>query len=179
MPNEKILFHATLCFILGSGHVLLPVKLKKIGAGKRNGYGGGIEPGESSLQSVVRETFEESGGKLPNRHENWGIVLNPLQLKKVAIITFHNINAKAESFDCVVDVYTCSDFSGEPVATDEMGPPEWFPTNSVPYSELMSADSIWLKDVLLGKKLTQEFWYGPRQEKLLRSGPPRYLESID
>ena len=56
---------ATLMFVLrdaafgGGQEVLLIRKKRGIGAGKINGPGGKIDPGESPLQCAIRETREE------------------------------------------------------------------------------------------------------------------------
>ncbi len=44
---EKVLYKAVLVFLVKDGKVCLPVKKLKIGAGKRNGFGGGGEKDES------------------------------------------------------------------------------------------------------------------------------------
>ena len=51
----------TLCFIVRDGRVLLIRKKRGIGAGKINGPGGKVDPGETPLAAAVRETQEEIG----------------------------------------------------------------------------------------------------------------------
>ncbi len=65
MKTEKTLLKAVVVFVISKDRkkVLLAVKAKKIGAGCRNGYGGGQEEGEDSFGAAVRETKAESGGK--------------------------------------------------------------------------------------------------------------------
>jgi 8-oxo-dGTP pyrophosphatase MutT (NUDIX family) len=53
--------HATLMFIIRDGEILLIEKKRGIGAGKINGPGGKIDPGETSLQTAKRELLEETG----------------------------------------------------------------------------------------------------------------------
>src|SRR6187402_3488909 len=50
---------ATILFIIQDGKILLIEKKRGLGAGKINGPGGKIDPGETSLEAAVRETFEE------------------------------------------------------------------------------------------------------------------------
>ena len=52
---------ANLCFILREEKILLIRKKRGFGAGKINGPGGKVDPGESALESALRETFEELG----------------------------------------------------------------------------------------------------------------------
>ena len=51
IPRER----ANLCFIVKGGRVLLIRKKRGLGAGKVNGPGGKIEPGETSMESAIRE----------------------------------------------------------------------------------------------------------------------------
>ena len=53
--------HATLLFIVRDGEILLMEKKRGLGAGKINGPGGKIDPGETPLECAVRETEEELG----------------------------------------------------------------------------------------------------------------------
>ena len=50
---------ATILFIIKDGQVLLIEKKTGLGAGKINGPGGKIEPGETPLEAAIRETQEE------------------------------------------------------------------------------------------------------------------------
>ena len=50
---------ANLCFIVKDGRVLLIRKKRGLGAGKINGPGGRLEPGETTLAAAIRETQEE------------------------------------------------------------------------------------------------------------------------
>ena len=50
---------ATLLFIVRDGEILLIRKKRGLGAGKINGPGGKIDPGETARQCAVREVEEE------------------------------------------------------------------------------------------------------------------------
>lgn len=162
--KEKILKKATLVFLVVKDRVCLPVKkLKigvKIGAGKRNGYGGGIDGDETPAQCAIRELLEEA------RVKTWAEDLKP-----VALLRCHNRTKEDVEFTCVVHVFITNFWLGEPKKTDEMGPPEWFNTENLELikSEFMLGDTEWLPRLFKdGKPLVVEMWYGPNQSKLVR-----------
>ncbi len=158
--QEKILFQATLCILVKDTKVLLARKMKKIGAGLWNGYGGGIEPGETPIQAAVRELHEEAG-----------INLESNKLEKVAYITFCNKTSDSHEFICIMHVYLIhvSDSDLENIdikETDEMHTPTWFESNNLPFNEMLAADREWLPLVLTGKKIIGTAYYTPKQHSL-------------
>ena len=86
---------ATLMFIIDEarGEVLLIRKKRGLGAGKINGPGGKIDPGETSEQCAIRETQEELGvtALAPVKHgELWFQFVDGLSLRvDVFIATAH------------------------------------------------------------------------------------------
>jgi 8-oxo-dGTP diphosphatase len=155
--EEKTLFEATLCYLVQGERVLLAKKTKKIGAGCWNGYGGGIEAGETAEEAAVRELAEESGG----------VTATVEALDNVAILDMENHKADGEVFSCTVYVYIVRQWVGTPEATDEMVTPTWFSFDDLPLDELMPADKIWLPLILAGKRLKVSAVYGPFQQELL------------
>src|SRR5260370_7004888 len=69
IPRER----ANLCFSVKDGHILLIRKKRGLGAGKINGPGGKIEPGETALESAIREAQEEIG-VTPSELEERGLL---------------------------------------------------------------------------------------------------------
>lgn len=129
VPRER----ANLCFILRDGQLLLIRKKRGLGAGKINAPGGKIEPGETALQSAIRETQEEVG------------------------LTPHNPEPRGELFFQFVDGYSlhCVVFlangcDGVPVETDEADP-FWISADAVPYDEMWADDQFWLPQMLEGQ----------------------------
>jgi 8-oxo-dGTP pyrophosphatase MutT (NUDIX family) len=167
MQEEKILLNATLCFPIRDGKVLLGLKAKKIGQGRLNGYGGGIDGEETPEQSALRELFEEAKMKA-----------SPNSFKKVAIVDFYNTNSDGFSFTCRVHVYFVYQWEGEPQETEEMLEPTWYEKNALPLDGMMLADREWLPIVLAGKKIIAEARYGPFQKTLLEKVKLRYVDSF-
>lgn len=156
MTEEKVLLQATLCFPVGNGRVLLAKKMKKIGAGFWNGYGGGIEGNETPLEAAVRELREECG-----------LVAHPEHMKKVAVVNFTNTKSDGNKFVCQVHVFLARSWTGEPNPTDEMQSPTWFDLNELPLEEMMAADRMWLPTALRGQMIVASASYGPFQKELL------------
>lgn len=152
---EKILEDAVLCFPVREGRVLLALKQRHIGAGRYNGYGGGIEPGETEVEAVCREVPEEGGFRV-----------SPERLEKAAVVRFRNRTEEGISFVCTVHVYIARSMDGEPKDTEEMKAAAWFPFGELP-ENMLPADRYWLPHILAGKKIVAEARYAPRQERLL------------
>ena len=129
IPRER----ANLCFIVKDGRVLLIRKKRGLGAGKINGPGGKIEPGETALESAIREVQEE-------------ICVTPLSIEERGVLHFQF--ADGYSLECAV--FIANDLEGEPAETAEAAP-FWVPLDAVPYDEMWADDRHWLPQVLDGK----------------------------
>lgn len=134
---KKIL---TLCIIHQNNQVLLGMKKRGFGAGKWNGFGGKLQESETIEEGLKRESLEEAGVKLQ-------------KIEKAGIIDFE---FEGDPKILEVHIFKCSDFSGEPVETEEMRP-EWFPTNKIPFNTMWSDDKFWLPLLLEGKKFKGKF----------------------
>lgn len=125
---------ATLCYIKQNGHTLMIYRNKKpndMHAGKWNGLGGKIEPGESPEECVIREVREESGLQIrePKLH---GLLMFP----------------KFKGDDWYVFVFTANNFEGELIDSPE-GRLEWIPDEQLTSLNLWESDHIflpWLED---------------------------------
>ncbi len=138
---------ATLLFVVRDGQILLMRKKRGLGAGKINGPGGRIEPGESSLDAAVRETREELGIE----------ALSP-ELRGELHFQF------VDGYSLHCSVFVSGNFVGEPIETSE-AVPLWTPLNAIPYEEMWADDVCWLPDVLAGWKVRGFFYF--ENEKLL------------
>ncbi len=123
---------ANLCFVLRDHCVLLIRKKRGFGAGKINGPGGKIDPGETALESALRETEEELGIRLLDAEQRGEL---------------HFQFRDGFSLHCAV--FLATDFEGEPHETDE-AIPLWTPLDAIPYDEMWADDRHWLPLLLRG-----------------------------
>lgn len=125
---------ATLCYLFKDDLVLLIRKKRGIGAGKINGPGGKVDPGETPLEGAIRETREEVG------------------------VTPRNLELRGELFFHFADgpvvqglIYVTREFTGELRETAE-AIPLWFPVDALPYGEMWEDDRYWMPLLLAGKR---------------------------
>lgn len=164
--QEKVLFNAVVCFLVKGGNVLLGMKTQKIGKGCWNGYGGGIEEGETEIEAVLREVEEETGG----------VVVDPSNMEKIAIGYFHNTKSDGKKFVCAVHFFLARKWEGDAKETKEMAKPTWFALSGLPLNKMMPADKEWVPLALGGKKLIVRALLGPFQQNLLA---PVEIEFVD
>ncbi len=132
----------TLCMIHQDGRILLGMKKKGFGAGRWNGFGGKVEPGEEIIAAATREVREEAG-------------VDPLDIQKAGILEFEFQN---DPKVMEVHIFSAKKYAGEPVESDEMRP-EWFDIDKIPYNQMWSDDQYWLPMVLQGKKFKGRFLF--------------------
>lgn len=115
----------TLCFVRDGNRVLLGMKQVRLGAGKWNGFGGKVEPGESIEAAAMRETKEESG-------------ISVSDIEKCGVLQFKSPNRP----DIEMHIFSASEFTGEPTESDEMRP-QWFEKDTIPFRDMWSDDLYW------------------------------------
>lgn len=123
---------ASLCFVQGEGKVLMIRKKRGLGAGKINGPGGRLEPGETALEAAIRETQEEVG-------------VTPLHLTQRGELHFQFTNGLA--LHCVV--FLAEGCNGEVMESDE-AIPYWMEPSAIPYHDMWADDIHWLPGMLEG-----------------------------
>jgi 8-oxo-dGTP diphosphatase len=128
-PTEK----ATLLFVLSAGQILLIHKKTGLGAGKINGPGGRIDPGETALQGAVREVQEE-------------LCVTPTGVRPAGELSFQFMDGYAlHGF-----VFTASGFEGTLCETREAAP-LWVPVGEIPYERMWQDDALWIPLMLKEK----------------------------
>ena len=134
-PDDR----ATLLFVIRDGQVLLIRKKRGLGAGKINGPGGRLEPGETPQQCAVREVQEEVG-------------VTPIDVRHCGRHRFQF----TDGYALWVDVYAADDCEGEPIETDE-ALPMWVATGAIPYEEMWEDDRHWIPLMLAGTPFSGRF----------------------
>jgi 8-oxo-dGTP diphosphatase len=125
---------ATLCYLKHDGHTLMIHRVKRandIHAGKWNGLGGKLEPGESPEECIIREVREESG-------------LEIFHPKMCGLLMFPEFKGN----DWYVFVFTATEFSGE-LHENEEGFLQWIPDAELETLPLWPSDHIffqWMRE---------------------------------
>ena len=127
---------ATLLFVVRDGSILLIRKKRGLGAGKVNGPGGKLLPGESPLAAAIREVEEEIG-------------VTPTGVEARGEIRFQFTDGlRMQGF-----VFAASGCTGEPRESDEAAP-FWVDVARIPYAEMWEDDAAWLPSLLAGRRFT-------------------------
>ena len=132
VPKER----ATLLFVIRDGWILLIRKKRGLGAGKINGPGGRVGPGESILEGAVREVREE-------------LRVIPTGVRPCGELSFQF----TDGLSIHVHVFTATDCEGDPQETDE-AVPMWTPIDRIPYDVMWADDRVWMPMMLDGKRFT-------------------------
>lgn len=121
-PRER----ATLLFVIRDGQVLLINKKRGLGAGKINGPGGRIDPGETPLACAVREVQEE-------------LHVTPFDIESAGELKFQFVDGQSIH----VYVFRALGCVGEPKETAE-ALPLWTPVEDIPYDRMWADDRHWV-----------------------------------
>ena len=128
-PTER----ATLLFVVRGGEVLLIRKKTGLGAGKINGPGGRIDPGETDEAGAVREVEEE-------------LLVTPTGVRKAGELFFQF----ADGYALHGAVFTATSIEGVPTETPEAAP-LWRRIDEIPYDEMWADDRLWFPLMLAGR----------------------------
>jgi len=143
---------ATLCYVRKENHTLMLHRVKKendMHAGKWNGLGGKMEPGETPEECAIREIKEESG-----------LDVHHLILK--GFILFPQFDGQK---DWYVFVFVIDDFSGTLIDSPE-GVLDWVNNDRLPELPLWAGDRIFMQWLDKPEFFSARFDY--KEGKLLR-----------
>jgi 8-oxo-dGTP diphosphatase len=148
------------CYLLrpgpdGRDQVLLGRKKTGLGQGRLVGPGGKLEPGESPVQAIVREVFEEVGLRVEERD---------LELRGELEYPFpHTPKWSQKSW-----VFVCRVFRGEAVASVELEP-VWVDVDAIPFGKMWDDARFWLPSVLTGGSVAATFSFAADGRTVERS----------
>jgi 8-oxo-dGTP diphosphatase len=130
---------ATLLFVIRGGRILLIHKKRGLGAGKINGPGGRMEPGETPRRCAIREVKEE------------------LRIRATGVKYAGRLNFQfTDGYSIRGDVFTASGYRGTPTETDE-AVPHWFPVDQLPFDSMWADDRVWMPLLLAGEAFEGRF----------------------
>ncbi len=123
---------------------------KKFG-GKWNGFGGGLEEGQSLEECAIKETYDETG-------------LVVKDLKKRGIIRFYFEDGEEHE----VHIYITDNYKGEPNTLKDFVKYKYFHENEISkvYNDMMPADRYWIPFLISGKLFTGRVYFTKKSGKL-------------
>lgn len=136
---------ATLMFILQKDRMLLIMKKRGLGAGYFNAPGGRLEPDETPMECAIRETQEE-------------LCITPHDPEHAGTLQFQF----SDGFSIHGEVFTATQFSGEPTETDE-ATPHWFHIDRLPWENMWADDPVWYPKLLAKEKFIGRFIFQDKQ----------------
>ena len=131
----------TLVFVVDAAQVLLIRKKRGLGAGKINGPGGRLEPGETFEECAAREVHEEVGLRVDD-------------LVHLGVLRFQFV----DGYSTHVHAFRTSSYEGQLTETDE-ALPFWVDQDSIPYDEMWADDRHWLPHLLEGRRFDGAFLF--------------------
>jgi len=132
---------ATLLFVIRDREILLIHKKRGLGAGKINGPGGHIEPGETPRQCAIREIQEE-------------LCVTPTGVRACGELRFQF----TDGLSLHGHVFAASACEGEPRETEE-AIPLWTPLDAIPYEKMWADDFLWFPLMLRGAPFEGRFLF--------------------
>ncbi|HXF64892.1 MAG TPA: 8-oxo-dGTP diphosphatase [Caldilineaceae bacterium] len=144
-PDVAVMQLATLVYVRQGGRTLMLHRIKKpndMHAGKWNGLGGKLEPGETPEACAIREVYEESGLRIA-RPTLRGIITFPQFSRGVDWYTF---------------IFVAREFSGELIESSE-GVLAWVEDARLPELNLWAGDAIFLRWLDLDGFFSAKFVY--------------------
>lgn len=132
---------ATLLFIFQGNQILMIDKKRGLGAGKINGPGGRLEPGETPLEAAIREVEEE-------------VCVTPTGISQVGELRFQFTNG----YSIHGYVFIATGYQGSPKETKE-AIPLWIAIDNIPYDKMWADDRLWMPLLLAGQSFDGRFLF--------------------
>lgn len=132
---------ATLLFVVREERILLIRKKRGLGAGKINGPGGRLEPGESPRDGAIREVQEE-------------LCVVPTEIDPRGELRFQFV----DGYSIHVHVFAAANCHGEARETAE-AVPLWTDLDAIPYDEMWADDRHWLPLMLRREPFAGRFLF--------------------
>jgi 8-oxo-dGTP diphosphatase len=130
---------ATLLFVVEAERILLIRKKRGLGAGKVNGPGGRLEPGETPRDAAIREIGEE-------------LCVVPIGVEERGDLAFQF----TDGYGLFCHVFAASGCEGAPQETDE-ATPLWTALDAIPYGEMWADDALWMPHLLAKRRFSGRF----------------------
>ncbi|MFT3785224.1 MAG: 8-oxo-dGTP diphosphatase [Tepidisphaeraceae bacterium] len=140
---------ATLVFVRRGDELLLIHKKRGLGAGKINGPGGRLDPGESPVQCAVREVQEE-------------LHVTPIEPKLAGELLFQFVDEASKGLSIHGYVFLTDRFTGTPTETDE-AVPLWTRIDKIPFDRMWTDDALWMPHLLAGRLFMGKFVFHGEQ----------------
>lgn len=148
MEDDRARKDTTLSIICQPDRILLGMKKRGFGAGKWNGFGGKVEPGETIARAAERELLEECGIRA--------------DMEMVGIL---ELETEGEPTIVRMHIFRADSWEGEPRESEEMRP-RWFSLGEIPFKEMWPDDPHWMPLFLEGRKFRGRFRFD-EQDRLL------------
>ena len=143
---------ATVCFIRRDGKVLLQRRAPgRVWAGRLNGPGGKVDPGETPEPAVVREVAEETGVHLaaPTFHGTLDLIFGERAVTRLRVFVFVGPMGEGR------------------LRGGREGRLRWYSEERLPFDQLWPDMRYWLPIVLAGGGVEGACTYDPDGERML------------